>query len=170
MCVCARAGGKRFYNTSLSNRKDIKGTARTTPLMTLEVRLTFFSYPLDHLVGFPGPPAPHRRAGCSCTCPARAARALYCKLRDFAGLAEDKEDFEAETLSDLDLDLVILFFRLLRFVYSSARILRISKGSSAAEPVRGQDDGRRNCRVCEAEGETEGESERDPHEKKAGQP
>lgn len=25
--------------------------------MTLEVRLTFFSYPLDHLVGFPGPPA-----------------------------------------------------------------------------------------------------------------
>ena len=140
--------------------------------------MTFFSYPLDHLVGFPGP-LPRglgALAACSCTCPARAARALYCKLRDFAGLADkegfeaEKEGFEAETLSDLDLDLVILFFRLLRFVYSSARILRISKGSSAAEPVRGQDDGRRNCRVCEAEGETEGESERDPHEKKAGQP
>ena len=44
------------------------------------------------------------------------------------------------------------------------------EGGPAAEPVRGQDDGRRNCRVCEAEGESEGETERDPHEKKAGQP
>ena len=168
--MCARAPAANAFTTLLCQQKRYKGDRTHNAVNDFGGQVDLFFLPAGPPRRFPGASrGGPRRAGCSCTCPARAARALYCKLRDFAGLA-DKEGFEAETLSDLDLDLVILCFRLLRFVYSSARILRISKGSSAAEPVRGQDDGRRNCRVCEAEGESEGETERDPHEKKAGQP
>lgn len=127
--MCARAPAANAFTTLLCQQKRYKGDRTHNAVNDFGGQVDLFFLPAGPPRRFPGASrGGPRRAGCSCTCPARAARALYCKLRDFAGLA-DKEGFEAETLSDLDLDLVILCFRLLRFVYSSARILRISKGA-----------------------------------------